>query len=537
MAQRGDYPPIVSTNAVPDPEEVIAVQQGINRLKSEIAQAKSPRLQELEKDLRLHEAVFSPLRQIPVEVLGEIFTLALPDGVLQNRDRQHLVYLCLVCHTWRDAALSARWLWNRVGVKFDRTLSEKIVCWFNRSGNLPKSLAIDTEGQCMGGMDCADLGSDCRSRNANLAKFMTDGPTLDHLELNYPGSRCFRNFVEALHVLDAISNPKVRPWDCLRSLTLNFLSEWDEPDDNYLSTFLHIPSSITSLSVTLPVGLELDEDTSYLTLDIPPEVLQRLTSLAFTSDWEGDQALPLLRHCQNVETLTLNILSTSPFGNLTQSQLSGSTVYLPKLRTLRLQRLIPVAVSIFSSLRTPNLVVLDIQLENCGPRLSPKSVSFSQNVLSFVNQSKCENTLLQLCIRGWSFTDSDEDLAALLRGLPSVTHLTLHDIQNVTFFQKVRSPVISLPRLEVLELLELDPEIPFDDILVFLQSRRSVTWRDGSPIFHRQDTLKKVIVTYDKAFRGWRSYDDRQKDDHNSYLNALRRWCGVVVSVGPKEYL
>jgi hypothetical protein len=365
-------PRILSTNAVPNSGEVVAVQQEIDRLKSEIARAKS-RLQELEEDLRLHEAVFSPLRQIPVEVLGEIFTLALPDGVLQNRDRQHLVQLCLVCHAWRDAALSARWLWNRVGVKFDRTLSEKIVVWLSRSGNLPKSLAIDTEGQCGGGMDCAELGSDCRSRNANLAKLLTDGPILDHLHLEYRGSKCFRNLVEALSTLSATSKPQSRTWDCLRSLTLSFHSEWNEPEVASKSTILHIPSGITSLDLRLPASYKLHKDTSNISLNIPSEVLQRLTSLAFTSDWGGNQGLRLLKHCHNVETLTLDIYSFFPFGDPDAFPLPSFPIRLSTFPTCRpcvCGDLYPMllAFSVFSVPRTSSPLMFGLQIAALGIR-------------------------------------------------------------------------------------------------------------------------------------------------------------------------
>jgi hypothetical protein len=143
--------------------------------------------------------------------------------------------------------------------------------------------------------------------------------------------------------------------------------------------------------------------------------------------------------------------------------------------------------------------------------------------------------LRQLCIRDWWSTDPEKcaDIVNLLRCLPSITHLTLRGIQNAAFLRTLPRSLSDLPRLEVLELPELDPDTPFDDILVFLEARRPMQWHDDIPLSCRPDTLKKVIVTYQKAWcfkpNSWR------RDYHNFYLNAYRRF-GMTISIGPNEF-
>jgi hypothetical protein len=258
--------------------------------------------------------------------------------------------------------------------------------------------------------------------------------------------------------------------------------------------------------------------------------------LTFTSNWEGDHGLQLLEHCHNIEILSLDSLSKNPFGDATPfapSDLTGSMVHLPRLRTLHL-RLLPVAVNMFLFLDTPNLVSLDLQLSpNHGPDMTPEGSSFAQTVLAFVNRSKCQNTLRHLGIRRCPFPD--EELASLLRGLPFVTHLTLSNPsihEDTDFFEELCFPTLALPHLQVLKLLELPPRFDFGVVEDFLQSRCSARLRhdDDSLQFEgRPDSLKEVTVTYQETLV------ELDRDD-SSYITELRR-SGMFVSVGPSHFL
>ena len=134
-----------STNAVPDPQEAGVVQQKVDALKSRISTLKI-QLRELEEELRQHEAVLSPVRRIPVEVWGEIFSLALPAS-LNGRGRKHLVDFCRVCRLWREAALAARWLWSSVIINTDQISHsfEELVSWLTKSGDFSKSIQVSTK--------------------------------------------------------------------------------------------------------------------------------------------------------------------------------------------------------------------------------------------------------------------------------------------------------------------------------------------------------------------------------------------------------
>ena len=189
---------------------------------------------ELEEDLRRHRAVLSPVRQIPVEVLGEILSHVFPPSCVLGVDgRNRLVNLSLVCKRWRDAALCSRQLWSGVELMPNDFSFEKVVSWLARSGSTPKtlgvSLAFDDHHDY-----CAQTGSICKSNSLLLAKLLTDGPALDHLSLKMVDTQCLRNLIDALHFYNILSKPKARPWDSVRSLTMTVENEWatDELEDH-----------------------------------------------------------------------------------------------------------------------------------------------------------------------------------------------------------------------------------------------------------------------------------------------------------------
>jgi hypothetical protein len=242
---------LYSTNTMPNPQEATAVQREVDNLKRKIAELRS-QLQELEEELHHHKAVLSPIRRIPAEVLGQVVTLVLP-VTLSYWERRQLLNFCLVCKPWRDAALAARWIWRSVGVGLDELYHafEEIGFWLNRSGDFPKSLEV-LMNHGFESDDDDGLDAECKSANRVLAQSLTDGPILDHLHLRYHDSRCFGNLVKALHSYSAIAKSKIRPWDCLRSLSLEFQDDWAESEDPSQSRFRHVISPRTSpLSVSV----------------------------------------------------------------------------------------------------------------------------------------------------------------------------------------------------------------------------------------------------------------------------------------------
>ena len=104
-----------------------------------------------------------PIHSLPLEVISEIFILALPaDYELLKRSQMHpedkpkfinpLVF-CAVCSLWRSIALSTARLWKRAfvflpqGIKKGHAKQKAayLVRWIERSGSLPLTLHISSD--------------------------------------------------------------------------------------------------------------------------------------------------------------------------------------------------------------------------------------------------------------------------------------------------------------------------------------------------------------------------------------------------------
>ncbi|KAJ2924624.1 hypothetical protein H1R20_g12478, partial [Candolleomyces eurysporus] len=246
----------------------------------------------------------------------------------------------------------------------------------------------------------------------------------------------------------------------------------------------------------------------------------------------------LLRHCcQGVESLTLDLFAEDFFGDPYAPaflDLTRSKFRLPRLHTLTLQKAIPNALNILEVLHAPDLVSLAIQLE---PKSSNEieAEGLPPKILYFIIESQRQNALRSLKISEGSF--NAREMAELLCNLPSLSHLSLDNVQ----FDDVRGPFGKLadkdgshhlPKLEVLELRRLSPNFDFEALSEFMLCRRQSDYasRHGYT-FDRPDTLKEVTVTFRKT-----TQLKEHKYDDDAAINALRRSCGMMVTVGPREY-
>jgi hypothetical protein len=103
-----------------------------------------------------HEALMSPIRRTPPEILAKIFLLCLPDDEFVGMDVSQAPLLILqICSRWREIALSTPRLWNSISVYIGRNdvcddnldcrpfgKKQLIKVWLSRSGNLPLNIKI-----------------------------------------------------------------------------------------------------------------------------------------------------------------------------------------------------------------------------------------------------------------------------------------------------------------------------------------------------------------------------------------------------------
>jgi hypothetical protein len=126
---------LLHSNLPPSDSERAAVCDIVAAVKEEIAQLQQRptfsqrrrrKLSQYTELLRVHNAILSPIRWVPTEVLEEIFQHCTWPSILdQNCHWRELPWaISQVCRTWREVTLNLPYLWNRIPIHLrDNTLA------------------------------------------------------------------------------------------------------------------------------------------------------------------------------------------------------------------------------------------------------------------------------------------------------------------------------------------------------------------------------------------------------------------------------
>jgi hypothetical protein len=196
-----------------------------------------------------------------------------------------LVNLELVYTKWREAALLSHQLWSRVDIHHPSSLEKhvypKVAKWLGRSGCVPRILNVSEDAS----RPCKEGSRHCVFENATVLKLLTVGPSIGELNLyDLKGRACFQN-LKRLMGAPLEEGPYRRPWDCIRSLWLNFDNgmRWTSRDaqvSHQETVFSDLPPSLEVLKLTLSGANEAFEEPSTANLinfNIPSHTLERLT--------------------------------------------------------------------------------------------------------------------------------------------------------------------------------------------------------------------------------------------------------------------
>ncbi|KAJ6504723.1 hypothetical protein C8R47DRAFT_156240 [Mycena vitilis] len=148
----------IGTNYAPLPSEIAEIKQlillpraEIERIDRKIAQLKARR-RGLSKYVAEHEALISPMRQLPSDVIREIFMACVPseeNPVLSIQTAPLL--LGRICSQWRAIALSTPRLWSSIHIAEPQDslpphvrdgCLQLVKVWLARSGGLPLSISF-----------------------------------------------------------------------------------------------------------------------------------------------------------------------------------------------------------------------------------------------------------------------------------------------------------------------------------------------------------------------------------------------------------
>ncbi|KAJ7695724.1 hypothetical protein B0H17DRAFT_1055382 [Mycena rosella] len=108
------------------------------------------KLEHTRRFIKYHQALISPWRRLPVEIMSEIFLSTLVDTGYEeidaywDDDREGTLLVCKICKTWREIAISTPALWNVLSLSLHsapRPL-DWISTWLERSRSFPVYLQV-----------------------------------------------------------------------------------------------------------------------------------------------------------------------------------------------------------------------------------------------------------------------------------------------------------------------------------------------------------------------------------------------------------
>ncbi|KAF5318204.1 hypothetical protein D9611_015169 [Ephemerocybe angulata] len=397
----------LSNNDLPGPQELHELKVTLASVSRHIDDVYKD-LAGLERIRSLIRTICSPIRRMPTELLGRIFSMAL-EMPLDRRGRCDLISFSLVCRAWRLASLGARSLWSGVVISscecfehgfdevdhmHDEEEYEKMVEWFARAGGTPKTLEYRLSGtscHCSKGMRCT-------ISHPMVERLIREGPPLARFSLQASSIGCLKSW----SIFTELASTKVQAaWVSLHSFSLSFIDSedhlWDDDDGNTPSVFSLLPN-FSSFDLRLPkrdMAFDEREDSLNAMIGIPDDVLGRIRMLSIALDWEGCQLFHILPRSTSLTNLTINLagskLFTGPRGPL--DPFPRSPITLPNLRKFILLK---GDFGIFDILRTPSLEILDVEVVGA----SVGSQAELERLRRFIEVSALSKVLRDLSIRG-----------------------------------------------------------------------------------------------------------------------------------------
>ncbi|KAF7293999.1 hypothetical protein MKEN_01446000 [Mycena kentingensis (nom. inval.)] len=124
------FPAYLTSNAAPDDSETVQVRQAIAHARNAISSLDqqtdalllvlkelATRREQCTSFIDAHERVLTPIRQLPPEIMGEIFLRAVEqEDAPWNPDTNISWRLTRVCIAWRTLALASPYLWRKINV-------------------------------------------------------------------------------------------------------------------------------------------------------------------------------------------------------------------------------------------------------------------------------------------------------------------------------------------------------------------------------------------------------------------------------------
>ncbi|KAF5331852.1 hypothetical protein D9611_008878 [Ephemerocybe angulata] len=421
------------------------------------------RIKVLDLQSQICRAILSPLRRVPLEILGEIFKLVVPLHLVA-KDRRMVGNLGRVCQRWRDALLCTPSIWRGLvmgpctcagleSMEVDRRHDEdyaKILTWYERAGGNPKSLVYSTADPLC---DCANDGY-CQAVHPIVTRLMKEGLALDHITLQVASTSCYRNWVGVVGSFLRGAGEPTSP-GVLRSFSLEFADDvhhrWDDelaPGDSVFKLLPIVPVLGIRLPSCSDISNGVVEPATWL-VRVPAPILGQLTMLGLRWDWGGVGLTALLSQCFALEALTIDLSYSEPYDD----GITTPPMVLPNLNCFRLRM---GGFHILDRFLTPLLTSLDLELN--VDRM--ETLGASERVHRFLTSSNLLGSLeyLRIC----DLVGAPGTIVLVLPPLSALKHLVLDSASACGYHfgpppstRRGRFNHENFPSLQHLELLNL----------------------------------------------------------------------------------
>ena len=493
---------LLSSNHPPQSLEIAVIENVVCLMDETIADL-TAQLDKVKNERQQCQALLSPLRRMPMDVLGEIFGHVVSSASSYNQGLRHAVELCLVCRTWRDAAYATHRLWASFEVRASGDWREwkRAERWMKLSGTLPKRISVHSDRDMCG--QWAMFTRPCQLAVPRLARLLAEGQKIHTLSISCAHSRCARNLCAAV---GAVASKQPRPWDGIECLNVEVRETWTEPSSpEYIirssdgsgddlgaeEDEIEGVSFLQQLPLVKSFHLDTPRSTTRPSSNIPiPKVfLSNLTTLSIDNDWDGCAVVKILRllHQCNLEQLIfgcksgyvehLNVTPGSPEAEWVDTVVCNpkKMFVLPRLSILKFHDLHPFAFKIALFFKAPSLVELELGFcdEEDEDFPSDENVGLSKvdwddmqsGIPSFIQSSSCQTTLRRLTFRGGlKLSMLDLETWLIKKWLPSLSHLTFDGVYvPPELFDALqgRYPYqgLDLDHITTIELLNLPTEL------------------------------------------------------------------------------
>ncbi|KAJ3522922.1 hypothetical protein NMY22_g11675 [Coprinellus aureogranulatus] len=483
------------------------------------------KIQELKAQVQQYKAILSPCRHMPIEILTEVII-----DVVEETDIARLL----------------KQLWNEMSVSVSSNgfSSEALSSWLYRARKIPRKLSLF----CIPACTRCRLGEAelCRFSNPDIARLLKDGPPLEAFTIKPTAIECFANLATLLQLEYEVSGSR-SSWDSLKSLTIigNHWTRWKNVPS---SSFQMVPSSTTDLTLRLPDLPDIEfNGQGIMEINMPSEVLQRLTSLDLTCNWTIDCIFKLLQQCKSLQHLKAEFDFEDGYSDHSfMHALFEAAVVLPQLQTMALE---PIRASLLRELPYIGaLSLLKMTLTVAGGTDWCIGWQSSRNIVDntvgggngplapfFHGSRSPASTLKALTIRNGLFVG--DDLFKVLSHLTSLTTLALSSASfDENLFTRL-SEAKSLPALKALYLLSLHlPRVTeLIDLDKFVKEREiklTTSWWAGQQEGHHKhhttgiscNSTLLIWATVSEYFSGLTS---SLLDSSLSDVQCMTRWAAL----------